>query len=87
MTVEGLIGLRNRTLDDYVDGRTSADAHRADLSAIAVELDRSCQSTVRDYWRIARRASWPRSLPTAGPAIRLTRQRDCSPSILAPPSP
>jgi hypothetical protein len=40
MTVEGLIGLRNRTLDDYVDGRTSADAHRADLSAIAVELDR-----------------------------------------------
>lgn len=40
MTVEGLIGLRNRTLDDYVDGRTSAEAHRADLGAIAVELDR-----------------------------------------------
>jgi hypothetical protein len=40
MTVEGLIGLRNRTLDDYVDGQTSAEAHRADLSAIAVELDR-----------------------------------------------
>lgn len=40
MTVEALIALRNRTLDDYVDGRTSAEAHRADLSAIAVELDR-----------------------------------------------
>jgi hypothetical protein len=40
MTVEALIALRNRTLDDYVDGRTSAEAHRADLDAIAVELDR-----------------------------------------------
>lgn len=40
MTVEGLIALRNQTLDDYVDGRTSAEAHRADLDAIAVELDR-----------------------------------------------
>lgn len=40
MTVEALIALRNRTLDDYVNGRTSAEAHRADLSAIAVELDR-----------------------------------------------
>ena len=40
MTVEALIALRNRALDDYVDGRTSAEAHRADLSAIAVELDR-----------------------------------------------
>ena len=40
ITVEALIALRNRTLDEYVHGRTSEDAQRADLSAIAVELDR-----------------------------------------------
>lgn len=40
MTVEALIALRNQTLDEYVDGRTSEGAYRADLGAIAVELDR-----------------------------------------------
>lgn len=39
-TVEALIDLRNRTLDDYVDGRISKETHRADLNAIAVEIDR-----------------------------------------------
>jgi len=40
ITVAALIGLRNRVLDDFMDGRTSEKAHRADLGAIAVELDR-----------------------------------------------
>ncbi len=40
MTVEALIELRNRTLDAYVDGQISEDANRADLAAIAIELDR-----------------------------------------------
>jgi hypothetical protein len=40
ITVAALIGLRNRVLDDFTDGRTSEEAHRADLGAIAVELDR-----------------------------------------------
>ena len=40
ITVAALIGLRNRVLDDFIDGRTSEEAHRADLGAIAVELDR-----------------------------------------------
>jgi hypothetical protein len=39
-TVEALIDLRNRTLDDYVDGRINKETHRADLDAIAVEVDR-----------------------------------------------
>lgn len=38
--VEALIALRNQTLDEYVDGRTSEGAYRAELGAIAVELDR-----------------------------------------------
>lgn len=40
ISVEALIELRNRTLDDYVDGRISEQTHRADLDAIAVEIDR-----------------------------------------------
>lgn len=40
ITVEALIDLRNRILDDYIDGRTSQEAYRADLGAIAVEIDR-----------------------------------------------
>lgn len=40
MSVEALIELRNRTLDAYVDGQTSQDMSRADLAAIAIELDR-----------------------------------------------
>ncbi len=40
MDVGALIELRNRTLDAYVDGRISEDASRADLAAIAIELDR-----------------------------------------------
>jgi len=40
ITVAALIGLRNRILDDYIDGRTSQEAYRADLGAIAVEIDR-----------------------------------------------
>jgi hypothetical protein len=40
-TVEALIDLRNRTLDAYVDGRISKETHRADLHAIAVEIDRN----------------------------------------------
>jgi len=40
MSVETLIELRNRTLDAYVDGQISDDASRADLGAIAIELDR-----------------------------------------------
>jgi hypothetical protein len=39
-TVAAFIGLRNRVLDDFMDGRTSEEAHRADLGAIAVKLDR-----------------------------------------------
>jgi hypothetical protein len=39
-TVEALIDLRNRTLDDYLDGRINKETHRADLDAIAVEVDR-----------------------------------------------
>lgn len=35
-----LIELRNRTIDDFVDGRTSDEAYRADLDAIAIEIDR-----------------------------------------------
>jgi len=38
--VEGLIELRNRTLDAYVDGQISEDTSRADLAAIAIGLDR-----------------------------------------------
>jgi hypothetical protein len=40
VTKEALIALRNRTLDEYIHGRTSEKAYRADLGAIAVELDR-----------------------------------------------
>ena len=40
ITKEALIALRNRTLDEYIHGRTSEKAYRADLGAIAVELDR-----------------------------------------------
>lgn len=40
MSVEALIELRNRTLDAYVDGQISEDTNRADLAAIAIELDR-----------------------------------------------
>lgn len=40
ITKEALIGLRNRTLDEYIHGRTSEESYRADLGAIAVELDR-----------------------------------------------
>ncbi len=39
-SAEALIELRNRTLDAYVDGRISDDRSRADLNAIAIELDR-----------------------------------------------
>lgn len=40
MSVEDLIGLRNRTLDAFVDGQINEDISRADLAAIAIELDR-----------------------------------------------
>ena len=40
MSVETLIELRNRTLDAYVDGQITDDTSRADLGAIAIELDR-----------------------------------------------
>jgi len=40
MTVEALVELRNRTLDAYVDGHIREDMSRADLGAIAIELDR-----------------------------------------------
>jgi hypothetical protein len=40
ITKEALIALRNRTLGEYIHGRTSEKAYRADLGAIAVELDR-----------------------------------------------
>ncbi len=39
-TIEAPIDLRNRTLDDYVDGRISQETHRANLDAITVEIDR-----------------------------------------------
>lgn len=38
--VESLIELRNRTLNDFLDGRISKEGYRADLAAIAVEVDR-----------------------------------------------
>ena len=40
LSVETLIELRNRTLDDFVDGRIERDEYRADLAAIAVQVDR-----------------------------------------------
>jgi hypothetical protein len=40
ITKEALIALRDRTLDEYIHGRTSEEAYGANLSAIAVELDR-----------------------------------------------
>ena len=40
MTVEALIELRNRTLEAFIDGRISKDTSRADLAAIAIEVDR-----------------------------------------------
>lgn len=40
ITVAAVIGLRNQVLDDFMDGRTTEEAHREDLGAIAVELDR-----------------------------------------------
>ena len=40
LSVETLIELRNRTLDDFVDGRIERDEFRADLAAIAVQVDR-----------------------------------------------
>lgn len=40
ISVEILIELRNRSLDDYVDGRIGEHTYRADLDAIAVEIDR-----------------------------------------------
>ncbi len=39
ITVQDLLELRSRTLDDYFDGRVTWEANRADLGAIAVELD------------------------------------------------
>lgn len=38
--MEALIELRNRILDDYLEWRISEETHRADLGAIAVEVDR-----------------------------------------------
>lgn len=38
--MEVLIDLRNRTLHDFLEGRISEEANRADLGAIAVEVDR-----------------------------------------------
>jgi hypothetical protein len=40
MSVEVLVELRNRTLEAFIDGRISEDTSRADLGAIAVEIDR-----------------------------------------------
>ena len=40
VTVEVLIGLRNRVHDDFMDGRSTEDEHRGDLGEIAVEIDR-----------------------------------------------
>ena len=40
ISLEALIELRNRTLDAYVDGQINEDVSRADLAAIAIELDR-----------------------------------------------
>ncbi len=40
ITVAALIALRSRAVDDFTEGRASAEAYRADLDAIAVELDR-----------------------------------------------
>ena len=40
MRVKALIELRNRTLDAYVDGQIGEDTSRADLNAIAIEIDR-----------------------------------------------
>ncbi|MBI3749067.1 MAG: hypothetical protein HY262_09530 [Chloroflexi bacterium] len=39
-TVDALIDLRSRILDNYIVGRTSQEAFRLDLAAIAVEIDR-----------------------------------------------
>jgi hypothetical protein len=39
-SVEALIELRNRTLDAYIDGQIGEDESRADLNAIAIEIDR-----------------------------------------------
>ena len=38
--VVSLMELRNRTLGDFLDGRITKEGHRADLAAIAVEIDR-----------------------------------------------
>lgn len=40
VTVEVLIGLRNRVLDDFTAGQSSEEGYREDLGAIAVEIDR-----------------------------------------------
>ncbi len=40
MSLEDLMELRNRTLDAYVDGQITENTSRADLGAIAIELDR-----------------------------------------------
>ena len=40
LSVETLIKLRNRSLDDFVEGRIERDEYRADLAAIAVQVDR-----------------------------------------------
>lgn len=40
LSVAALIELRNRTIDDFVDGGTTKEAYRADLDAIAIEVDR-----------------------------------------------
>jgi hypothetical protein len=43
-TVQDLLELRHRALDDYLDGRITQAVNRADLAAIAIELDRLLSS-------------------------------------------
>ena len=40
MTVDALISLRNHVISEYIEGGITEEAYRADLDALAVELDR-----------------------------------------------
>jgi hypothetical protein len=75
MSVEALIELRNRTFDALIDGQIGEDMSRADLNAIAIEIDGSCRPTDRTTSTSVRLGSSARSWPTATLVRRPSRPR------------
>ena len=65
MTVDALISLRSQTISGFVEGGITEETYRADLDALAVELDRQLTPAVEEHFSNAPRKWWPRSWPTA----------------------